>query len=182
LAEEEERVFTVPLGMVWSVPRTKRVPRAVRFIKEYVQRHMKAKADNVWIDPRLNEVLWSRGREKPPRRLQVRVIKFEDELVEVSPLEPEKEIEEEREEAGAEEEGEEKPAEVEGEAVPEEAEGEKEEEVVEEPIPKPRAKPTPKAKGKGKAKKPKAKTSGGAKAPRKTKKGKKGGGKRSGRK
>lgn len=84
MAEEEERILTVPLGKVWSLPRTKRVPGALKEIRRFVQRHMKAREENVWIDPRVNEVLWARGREKPPRRIQLRVIRFEDELVEVS--------------------------------------------------------------------------------------------------
>ncbi len=84
MAEEEERVVTVPLGECWNLPRTKRVPGAVRLIKDFVTRHMHAKEEDVWIDPKVNELLWSRGIQKPPRRITVRVIKFEDELVEVS--------------------------------------------------------------------------------------------------
>ncbi len=84
MAEQEEKVLTIPLGKCWSLPRTKRVPGAIKVIKTFVKRHMSAKEEDVWIDPRVNEYLWSRGIEKPPRRLKVRVIKFEDELVEVS--------------------------------------------------------------------------------------------------
>lgn len=84
MADEEERVVTIPLGDCWNLPRTKRVPGAIKVIRDFVQRHMRAREEDVWIDPRVNELLWTRGREKPPRRLQVRVIKFEDELVEVS--------------------------------------------------------------------------------------------------
>ncbi len=84
MAEEEERVLTVPLGRCWDMPRTKRVPGAVQIIKTYVKRHMHATEENVWIDPRVNEYLWSRGIQKPPRRIKLKVIKFEDELVEVS--------------------------------------------------------------------------------------------------
>ncbi len=84
MAEEDERVLTVPLGRCWDLPRTKRVPGAISLIRAFVQRHMHAEEEDVWIDPRLNEFLWSRGIQKPPRRIRVRVIKFEDELVEVS--------------------------------------------------------------------------------------------------
>ena len=84
MPEEEERILTVPLRTCWTLPRTQRVPGALQAIRAFVQRHMQAREEDVWIDPRVNELLWARGREKPPRRLQVRVIKFEDELVEVS--------------------------------------------------------------------------------------------------
>ena len=81
---EEEEIFTIPLRKSRGVPRTQRASRAVQEIKEFVIRHMDALDENVWIDPRVNEVLWSRGRQKPPKKIKVRVIKFEDELVEVS--------------------------------------------------------------------------------------------------
>ncbi len=100
MADEEERVYTIPLRRVWSVPRIQRASRALRAVKEFVGHHMKARTEDVWVDPRLNEILWARGREKPPRRVQVKVIKLEDETVEVSPLLPEiAEEEEEPEEA-----------------------------------------------------------------------------------
>ncbi len=81
---EEERIITVPLVDAMKAPRTKRAGRAIKAIKEHVTRHMKAKSEDVWIDPKINEAIWSRGIQKPPKRIRVRAIKFEDELVEVS--------------------------------------------------------------------------------------------------
>ncbi|HTD81528.1 MAG TPA: 50S ribosomal protein L31e [Thermoplasmata archaeon] len=82
--EQEERVLNVPLRAVRKVARTKRVPRAVEAIREFVVRHRKAKREDVWIDPEVNKALWARGIEKPPKRIQLRTIKFEDGRVEVS--------------------------------------------------------------------------------------------------
>jgi large subunit ribosomal protein L31e len=84
MAEQEEKILTIPLGKCWDLPRTKRVPGALKLIRNFVKRHMKAREEDVWIDPRVNELIWSRGIQKPPRRIKVKVIKFEDELVEVS--------------------------------------------------------------------------------------------------
>ena len=93
MVEELERVFTVPLTVTKNVPRTKRAPRAIREIKEYVRRHLAEKPTgdeeeeaprDVWIDYRLNEYIWSRGIEKPPRSVRVKAIRFEDGLIEVS--------------------------------------------------------------------------------------------------
>lgn len=56
----------------------------MKAIKEYVMRHMKAGPEDIWIDARVNEAVWARGIEKPPNKIRVRVIKFEDGLVEVS--------------------------------------------------------------------------------------------------
>jgi len=81
---EEERIITVPLADAMKAPRTRRAERAIKAIKEHVTRHMKAKTEDVWVDPKINEAIWSRGIQKPPKRIRVRAIKFEDELVEVS--------------------------------------------------------------------------------------------------
>ena len=82
--EENERIYTIPLRATKQVRRTKRAPHAMRQIRKFIARHMKTDIDNVWIDPPVNRAIWSRGIEKPPSKIRVRAIKFEDELVEVS--------------------------------------------------------------------------------------------------
>jgi large subunit ribosomal protein L31e len=47
-------------------------------------RHMKAEEKNVWIDTKVNEAIWSRSIQKPPSKIMVKAVKFEDGLVEVS--------------------------------------------------------------------------------------------------
>ncbi len=93
MVEEVERVFTIPLSMTRNVPKTKRAPRAIKEIKEYVRRHLAdrtpseeegAEKKDVWIDYRLNEFLWSKGIENPPSKVRVKAIRFEDGLIEVS--------------------------------------------------------------------------------------------------
>src|SRR5437867_8208228 len=37
----EEKFYTLNLRKIWSSPREKRTPRAVRFLRDYVSRHMK---------------------------------------------------------------------------------------------------------------------------------------------
>lgn len=82
--EEEERIINIPLRKAKAVPRTKRAKRAMTEIREHVVRHLKAKKEDVWIDGRLNKLIWSRGIQKPPSKVRVKTIKFEDGLVEVS--------------------------------------------------------------------------------------------------
>jgi large subunit ribosomal protein L31e len=94
MVEELERVYTVPLTITKKVPRTKRAPRAIKEIKDFVRRHMaeevseeekeKGGKKDVWIDYRLNEQIWSRGIESPPSKVRVKAIRFEDGLIEVS--------------------------------------------------------------------------------------------------
>ena len=68
-----KRLYIVPLVKAWAAPRKKRVPRAVRLLKEFAKRHMKA--EEVWISNAVNEILWRRGIEKPPRKIRVRAVR-----------------------------------------------------------------------------------------------------------
>lgn len=80
--EVEERIYTIPFYPKLSLStRNKRTPRAIRIIKEFIFRHMKAK--EIIIDPELNIFMWSRGIQKPPRRVRVKAIKDEEGVVEV---------------------------------------------------------------------------------------------------
>ncbi len=76
-----ERIYTIPLRDVKRVPRTKRSPRAMRYIREFIQKHMKT--DDVIIDQDVNEKIWERGREKIPSRIKVKAVE-EDGTVEVT--------------------------------------------------------------------------------------------------
>jgi large subunit ribosomal protein L31e len=82
--EEEERILVVPLRDVLTVPRSRRAPKAVKLLRKHVARHMKAEEEDVWIYWDLNEAIWDRGIEKPPNKIRVKAVKFEDGLVEVS--------------------------------------------------------------------------------------------------
>ena len=69
MVEELERVFTIPLKITKQIPKTKRAPRAIKEIKEFVRKHMAQKGKaaeeeeqkDVWVDYRLNELIWSRA-------------------------------------------------------------------------------------------------------------------------
>jgi len=86
MAEEPmERIYQVPLSKVYERPRNKRATLAIRAIRKFIARHMNAEIDKVWIDRSVNELVWARGIQKPPRRIRGKAVKFpEDELVEVS--------------------------------------------------------------------------------------------------
>ncbi len=85
----EERVYSIPLGKAWIAPRRKITPKAVRIIKSFVSKHMKVDGDSVKISNDVNEKIWSRGIEKPPRKIRVRVTKNADGVVTVHPAEGE---------------------------------------------------------------------------------------------
>lgn len=91
MSDEIERTITISLRDTKMVPRSKKAVRAIKEIKEKVARHMKADVEKVWIDQALNEKVWERGIQKPPKKITVKAVKFDDGLVEVSlPVEEEK--------------------------------------------------------------------------------------------
>jgi len=82
----EERIYTIPLGKAWVRPRKKRAPRAMRMIKAFVTKHMKlemraeekeerGELPQLIISNDVNEKVWSRSIEKPPRKIRVRAAK-----------------------------------------------------------------------------------------------------------
>jgi large subunit ribosomal protein L31e len=75
---DTERVYTIPLRVVKQVPRWRRSNRAMKEVRSYLARHMKTPEENIKIDNSLNEFVWARGDEKPPLRVRVRAVKFED--------------------------------------------------------------------------------------------------------
>ncbi len=83
--ELEERIYTVPLRRAWLVSRRKRAPKAVRILRNFMVRHMKA--ESVVITNEINEALWSRGIQKPPRRIRVKAAKDKEGVVTVYPVE-----------------------------------------------------------------------------------------------
>ena len=84
MSDEIERVITIPLRATKRAPSTRRAMRAIKEIRENVARHMKTDADQVWIDQALNEKIWERGIQKPPKKITVKAVKYDDGLVEVT--------------------------------------------------------------------------------------------------
>ena len=96
------RVYTVPLKKGWRAKKSRRAERAVKFLRSFVARHMKVGEEAVKIDQRVNELIWSRSMNNPPRKIRVLVQKMDDGTVIVSL--PETQGKEEKKDAGSEEE------------------------------------------------------------------------------
>jgi large subunit ribosomal protein L31e len=54
----------------------------MRFIRSFLSRHMKVEPDKIKLDPSINEKVWERGAQKPPSKIRIRAVKFEDGVVE----------------------------------------------------------------------------------------------------
>jgi len=85
----EERVYTIPLGKATVRPPKKRAPRAMQLIRAFITKHMKVEMHleeeeeegelpKVIISGEVNEKVWGRGIEKPPRKIRVRAAKDSD--------------------------------------------------------------------------------------------------------
>src|SRR3989344_7391262 len=69
----DEKLFTIPLRKEFlKAPIYKRTSKAVRAVKQFISRHMKA--EEVKIGPELNLALWSKGMRNPPSRVKVKSI------------------------------------------------------------------------------------------------------------
>jgi len=75
------RVYTVPLGVAFDTPAYRRAKVAIRIIREFTKRHMKAA--EVSIEEDVNELVWARGIRHPPRRVRLEMERDEDGLVSV---------------------------------------------------------------------------------------------------
>lgn len=82
-----ERIYTVPLGRAWLVPRYRRAEKAITLLRKFVQRHMKPEI--IVIDPTVNEEIWKRGITSPPRKIRVRLSKDDEDVVTVTLAEAE---------------------------------------------------------------------------------------------
>ncbi|HIP25245.1 MAG TPA: 50S ribosomal protein L31e [Archaeoglobus profundus] len=79
-----ERVYSIRLKhKMKRYPRWLRAKKAIRFIRKFLSRHMKVDPDKIKIDHSVNEKIWERGAQKPPSRIRLRAVKFEDGVVEV---------------------------------------------------------------------------------------------------
>ncbi len=78
-----ERIYTLRLKhKMKRYPRWLRSKKAVKYVRKFLAKHMKTDEDKVRIDASINEKIWERGAQKPPSRIRVRAVKFDDGVVE----------------------------------------------------------------------------------------------------
>ncbi|MBL7169624.1 MAG: 50S ribosomal protein L31e [Candidatus Aenigmarchaeota archaeon] len=78
----EEKIFTINLRKrALKTPRWKKTNRAAATIRNFLSRHMKTEPDNIKIGDSINHEIWSRGDQKPPAKIKIKVIKTDDGVV-----------------------------------------------------------------------------------------------------
>ncbi|KSW11671.1 50S ribosomal protein L31 [Pyrodictium occultum] len=76
--DKKEAVYTIPLSRVYWGRRVNRAARAVKLLRRFIARHFGVDPSDVVIHASVNEYIWSRGIEKPPRRITVKAVKDEE--------------------------------------------------------------------------------------------------------
>ena len=94
--ESLSRVYTINLGKAWLTPMYRRTDRVMNMVREFAIKNMKS--DEVKIDQDLGRHIWARGKTNPPRKVRVKMVKDEDDIVTVSLYEEAIETEKEEEE------------------------------------------------------------------------------------
>jgi len=128
-----EREYNIPLRKEWlKVPLYKRAKKAVKAIREFLARHMRADFENIKVGKWLNKEMWKHGIKRPPHHIKVKAIKNDEGIVKVELAQLPKEAleeakEEKKEEKKPEEKVEEKKAEEEKKEIKEEEEKEEKE-------------------------------------------------------
>ena len=77
-----ERVYVVPLRKEWlKSPKWKRTKKAVKAVKEFAAKHMKA--ETVKLGKYINKELWKHGIQNPPHKVKVNCSKDDKGVVTV---------------------------------------------------------------------------------------------------
>lgn len=72
-----ESIYIINLSRLYWTRRYRRASRAINYIRSFVKRHTKAEV--VVLDSSINEYVFSRRYDKPPRRVAVAVMRLDPE-------------------------------------------------------------------------------------------------------
>jgi large subunit ribosomal protein L31e len=72
-----ERSYNIPIRKkTRATAKHKKTPRAIRVVRQFLQKHMKAEV--VKLGPQLNLLMWKHGIKNPPHHIKVHAIKEDD--------------------------------------------------------------------------------------------------------
>ena len=78
----EERIYVVPIRKLMRGNRgLQRAKKAVATLKSFVSRHMHS--EDVKIMEEVNKRIWGNGIRNPPRKIKIRVVRTENNVVKV---------------------------------------------------------------------------------------------------
>lgn len=74
-----DRQYVIPLRKALRAPRTKRAPKAVKLVREFLLRHMKG--DDVKLGASVNEALWKDGIKNVLPRIKVHAVRDDKNVI-----------------------------------------------------------------------------------------------------
>ena len=78
-----ELLLIVPLRGMKKSSISRSADTAIEIIRDFVSRNTKVDKSKIWIDNRVNELVWSKGRYNTQSKLTVKVLKLQDGSAEV---------------------------------------------------------------------------------------------------
>jgi len=72
--EKIEREFTIGLQKTYDIPKPRRANKAMATLKDFAYKHFRTKRKDVLISNQVNETIWEKGRENPPRKIEVKIV------------------------------------------------------------------------------------------------------------
>ncbi len=88
---ELERIYTVPLSRAYNYSERYRVWFAMKLLRAFLARHMKVEPESVRLSAGINDLMWTHGMSRPPRKLKLKVSKDSGGMVRAVLLEEKKE-------------------------------------------------------------------------------------------
>jgi large subunit ribosomal protein L31e len=88
---ELERIYTVPLSRAYNYSERYRARFAVKILRAFLARHMKVEPESVRLSAGINDLMWTHGMSRPPRKLKLKVSKDSGGMVRAVLLEEKKE-------------------------------------------------------------------------------------------
>ncbi len=65
--------YMVPLKRAYDKPRTRRSNVAVKEIFDFLYKHTRKRKENIVLSKEVNEFVWKRGIQKPPRKIPISI-------------------------------------------------------------------------------------------------------------
>jgi len=79
-----ERIYNIPLRKEFlKAVRFRRAAKAMRTIRAFIVRHMKAEPENIKLGKWLNQEIWKDGVKNPPHHVKIKAIKDDKGIVQV---------------------------------------------------------------------------------------------------
>ncbi|MCL4350124.1 MAG: 50S ribosomal protein L31e [Candidatus Thermoplasmatota archaeon] len=78
-----EIMMNIPLRKAFLSSKKRRADTAMTIVKQHVSRFTKTEIDKVWVDGKINEEIWKRGKYKIPGTVRVKILKLQNGETEV---------------------------------------------------------------------------------------------------